>query len=81
MFFHNLLWEQSLLAIQAPRFQRDRAVFIAGKPCSHTSFAPTGGLDKPSLSEVIAPAASAIAALPLAPGPAAGSRGPGCSRA
>ncbi|AXP06712.1 hypothetical protein DZG01_28610 [Pseudomonas fluorescens] len=28
------LWEQSLLAIQAPRFQRDRVVFIAGKPCS-----------------------------------------------
>ncbi|OOG84482.1 hypothetical protein B0E42_16725 [Pseudomonas sp. A25(2017)] len=29
------LWEQSLLAIQAPWFQRDRVVFIAGKPCSH----------------------------------------------
>ncbi|AEA72002.1 Hypothetical protein PSEBR_m1711 [Pseudomonas brassicacearum subsp. brassicacearum NFM421] len=24
-----------MLAIQAPRFQRDLAVFIAGKPCSH----------------------------------------------
>ncbi|QBZ91096.1 hypothetical protein EPZ47_21100 [Pseudomonas viciae] len=24
-----------MLAIQAPRFQRDRVVFIAGKPCSH----------------------------------------------
>ncbi|AXP04638.1 hypothetical protein DZG01_17325 [Pseudomonas fluorescens] len=29
------LWEQSLLAIQAAGFQRDRVVFIAGKPCSH----------------------------------------------
>ncbi|PJH90176.1 hypothetical protein BK655_23265 [Pseudomonas brassicacearum] len=30
------LWEQSLLAMQAPRFQVDRVVFIAGKPCSHS---------------------------------------------
>ncbi|AXP05708.1 hypothetical protein DZG01_23160 [Pseudomonas fluorescens] len=38
------LWEQSLLAIQAPRFMGDRVAFIAGKPCSHRhcshSFAP-----------------------------------------
>ncbi|KAB0525132.1 hypothetical protein F7R20_16560 [Pseudomonas brassicacearum subsp. brassicacearum] len=24
-----------MLAIQAPRYSRDRGVFIAGKPCSH----------------------------------------------
>ncbi|EPJ97330.1 hypothetical protein CFII68_02475 [Pseudomonas sp. CFII68] len=30
-----LLWEQSLLAKQAPRFLIDRIAFIAGKPCSH----------------------------------------------
>ncbi|MBD0703673.1 hypothetical protein CF597_11775 [Pseudomonas sp. PSB1] len=30
------LWEQSLLAKQAPRFLEERVVFIAGKPCSHT---------------------------------------------
>ncbi|AUO49628.1 hypothetical protein C1C98_31370 [Pseudomonas ogarae] len=30
-----LLWEQSLLAKQAPRFLGDRVAFIAGKPCSH----------------------------------------------
>ncbi|KAB0523263.1 hypothetical protein F7R20_21785 [Pseudomonas brassicacearum subsp. brassicacearum] len=29
------LWEQSLLAKQAPRFLDDRIAFIAGKPCSH----------------------------------------------
>ncbi len=29
------LWEQSLLAKQAPRFLKDRIGFIAGKPCSH----------------------------------------------
>ncbi|QBZ92247.1 hypothetical protein EPZ47_27345 [Pseudomonas viciae] len=29
------LWEQSLLAIQAPRFQWDRVTFIASKLCSH----------------------------------------------
>ncbi|AXP02292.1 hypothetical protein DZG01_04580 [Pseudomonas fluorescens] len=33
------LWEQSLLAIRAPRFQIDRVVFIAGKPCSHRRWA------------------------------------------
>ncbi|SEE71189.1 hypothetical protein SAMN04490188_5282 [Pseudomonas kilonensis] len=32
------LWEQSLLAKQAPRFQKDRIGFIAGKPCSHQAF-------------------------------------------
>src|SRR3546814_4615024 len=31
------LWEQSLLAIQAPRFLKYRVVPIAGKPCSHSS--------------------------------------------
>ncbi|KIR14690.1 hypothetical protein PFLU4_43070 [Pseudomonas fluorescens] len=31
------MWEQSLLAIQALRSSRDRGVFIAGKPCSHTA--------------------------------------------
>ncbi|AVU75934.1 hypothetical protein CRX69_12260 [Pseudomonas rhizophila] len=30
------LWEQSLLAKQAPRYQKDRIVSIAGKPCSHS---------------------------------------------
>nr|POA10783.1 hypothetical protein C1892_29720 [Pseudomonas sp. MPBD7-1] len=29
------MWEQSLLAMQAPRFPKDRVSFIAGKPCSH----------------------------------------------
>ncbi|AOS40756.1 hypothetical protein A0U95_18830 [Pseudomonas brassicacearum] len=29
------LWEQSLLAIQAPRSMGARGAFIAGKPCSH----------------------------------------------
>ncbi len=32
-----IMWEQSLLAKQAPRFQKDRIAFIAGKPCSHSS--------------------------------------------
>ena len=31
------MWEQSLLAIQAPRFMEDRVAFIGGKPCSHSS--------------------------------------------
>ncbi|ALQ05285.1 hypothetical protein AK973_4836 [Pseudomonas brassicacearum] len=31
------LWEQSLLAKQAPRFLKDRIDRIAGKPCSHTA--------------------------------------------
>ncbi|OOG89543.1 hypothetical protein B0E42_01015 [Pseudomonas sp. A25(2017)] len=30
------LWEQSLLAKQAPRFLKDRIAAIAGKPCSHS---------------------------------------------
>ncbi|KAB0524242.1 hypothetical protein F7R20_19635 [Pseudomonas brassicacearum subsp. brassicacearum] len=30
-----------MLAIQAPRFQRDRVVFIAGKPCSHNATGPS----------------------------------------
>ncbi|AUO44351.1 hypothetical protein C1C98_02300 [Pseudomonas ogarae] len=38
------MWEQSLLAIQAPRYSRDRGVFIAGKPCSHNKTVPTGVL-------------------------------------
>ncbi|KAB0528661.1 hypothetical protein F7R20_03905 [Pseudomonas brassicacearum subsp. brassicacearum] len=29
------LWEQGLPAKQATRFQIDRVIFIAGKPCSH----------------------------------------------
>ncbi len=29
------MWEQSLLAKQAPRSLKDRSAFIAGKPCSH----------------------------------------------
>ncbi|OPG68790.1 hypothetical protein B1219_29425 [Pseudomonas ogarae] len=29
------LWEQSLLAKQAPRLLKDRIACIAGKPCSH----------------------------------------------
>ncbi|CAI8964749.1 hypothetical protein EMIT043CA1_70255 [Pseudomonas brassicacearum] len=33
----KLVWEQGLPAIQAPRFQRPRAVFIASKLCSHRS--------------------------------------------
>ena len=32
-------WEQSLLAIQATRFLKDRIGFIAGKPCSHNHLA------------------------------------------
>ncbi|AUO45716.1 hypothetical protein C1C98_09710 [Pseudomonas ogarae] len=32
-----VLWEQSLLAKQAPRFLKDRIASIAGKPCSHTA--------------------------------------------
>ncbi|OOG80596.1 hypothetical protein B0E42_26650 [Pseudomonas sp. A25(2017)] len=35
--WERALWEQSLLAIQALRSSRDRGVFIAGKPCSHTA--------------------------------------------
>ncbi len=31
------VWEQSLLAIQTPRFLKYRVVPIAGKPCSHSS--------------------------------------------
>ncbi|PJH87569.1 hypothetical protein CVG87_17405 [Pseudomonas sp. WCS365] len=31
----DLLWEQSLLAMQAPRFTKDRVGCVAGKPCSH----------------------------------------------
>src|SRR3546814_13877224 len=33
--FRSNLWEQSLLAMQAPRSQRYRADFIAGKSFSH----------------------------------------------
>ncbi len=32
------LWEQSLLAIQAPRFLKYRVVPIADKPCSHSFY-------------------------------------------
>ncbi|OPG70958.1 hypothetical protein B1219_12005 [Pseudomonas ogarae] len=35
--WERAVWEQSLLAIQALRSSRDRGVFIAGKPCSHTA--------------------------------------------
>ncbi|KAB0520531.1 hypothetical protein F7R20_27255 [Pseudomonas brassicacearum subsp. brassicacearum] len=38
------LWEQSLLATQAPRFLKDRVAFIAGKPCSHKSPRHKSGL-------------------------------------
>ena len=33
------LWEQGLLAMQVPRFLKDRVTFIAGKPCSHSHLA------------------------------------------
>ncbi|MBD0683912.1 hypothetical protein CGA22_05205 [Pseudomonas sp. PSB18] len=40
--WERALWEQSLLAIQALRSSRDRGVFIAGKPCSHTTHSHKG---------------------------------------
>ncbi|MNF05224.1 hypothetical protein D3C80_2049050 [compost metagenome] len=36
------LWEQSLLAKQAPRSLKDRIACIAGKPCSHMTLLATG---------------------------------------
>ncbi|OOG86336.1 hypothetical protein B0E42_11165 [Pseudomonas sp. A25(2017)] len=39
------MWEQSLLAKQAPRFLRDRSAFIAGKPCSHINSLATRGIN------------------------------------
>ncbi|QBZ89017.1 hypothetical protein EPZ47_09935 [Pseudomonas viciae] len=42
------LWEQDLPARQAPRFLSDRVVFIAGKPCSHTSVPPLTTVERSS---------------------------------
>ncbi|OOG80824.1 hypothetical protein B0E42_26240 [Pseudomonas sp. A25(2017)] len=36
----GFLWEQSLLAKQAPRYLKVRVACIAGKPCSHSKRPP-----------------------------------------
>ncbi|AVU73975.1 hypothetical protein CRX69_01770 [Pseudomonas rhizophila] len=64
-----------MLAMQAPRFQGDRVVFIAGKPCSHREVA-----EGASLRGVTASAASAVAPPQPVPDPAVESPCPGCSR-
>ncbi|PJH88979.1 hypothetical protein BK655_02140 [Pseudomonas brassicacearum] len=53
--WERAVWEQSLLAIQALRSSRDRGVFIAGKPCSHTARSHIGLLALPVLSPATQP--------------------------
>ncbi|OOG81291.1 hypothetical protein B0E42_25160 [Pseudomonas sp. A25(2017)] len=50
MVDHSHVWEQSLLAKQAPRSLKDRVAFIAGKPCSHSGAVPNSGSYRYSLT-------------------------------